>query len=74
MPDYQNRLISGLFSVFVSRFFSQNNSNPIVQCFSRMFLAILIFDLNDHFAKAVAFQDGRFSKSSHFCNIKCFFF
>ena len=45
MADFQNRLISPMFGVFLSGFFAENNSN-IIKIVSRMFLLILIFDPN----------------------------
>ena len=60
------------YLVFLQRFFAQNNSNVLVESFFARFWPFEFFTQTDHFAKSIAFQDGRFSKWSHFSNIWCF--
>ena len=37
MADFQNALISPIFGVFFERFFAQNNSKVLVECFFACF-------------------------------------
>ena len=37
MADVQNALISPIFGVFFERFFAQNNSDVLVECFLTCF-------------------------------------
>ena len=63
-----------IIGVFLQRIFAQNNSNVLVESFLACFWPTLIFDPNWPFCKVYSlWQDGRFSKSSHFSNIWCCF-
>ena len=58
MSDFQNCLISRIFSVFSSGFFAQNNHNVLEKLFSFMFLAFSIFDPNWPFCKCYSLCMG----------------
>ena len=79
MADFQHRLISGIFTVFFEQFFAQNYSNVNTEWILKCFREFKILAKIEYFAKAIAhakaltLQDGRFSTSSHFWNIWCFF-
>ena len=51
--DFQNFLISRIFGVLFERFFAQNNSNVLVECFFACFWHFSFLAQTDHFAKAI---------------------
>ena len=55
MADFQNGLISGIFAVFWSGFFAQNNSNVLIEWFFACFWYFKFLTHTDHFAKTIAF-------------------
>ena len=55
MADFQNGLISGIFSVFLERFLEQNNSKSFVEFILTSLFEILIFDPKWGFCKACSF-------------------
>ena len=55
MADFQSCLISGIFGGFSSRFFAQNNSNVLVECYFACFCHFYFLTQTDHFAWAIAF-------------------
>ena len=56
MADFQNRLISQIFSYFfLERFFAQNYSKTLLEWILTYFLVFLFFDQSDDFAKAIGF-------------------
>ena len=58
MADFQNRLISRIFGVFLSgfskRFFAQNYFIVLVESISACFLEFSFLTQNEHFAKPIA--------------------
>ena len=68
MADFQNDLFSQIFSVFLKRFFSQNNLKSFVECILTCFFGILIFDPKWGFCKGYSvcmmgdFQNGLISR------------
>ena len=55
MVDFQNGLISRRFSVFLERFFAQNNSKRFVEWILTCFLEFKFLTQSEDFAKAIAF-------------------
>ena len=55
MADFQNALVSRIFSVFSSSFFAQNNYKRFVEWILTCFLEFNFFSQSEDFAWAIAF-------------------
>ena len=56
MADFQNCLISGIFGVFSSIFFVQNDFNVVEVSFFSCFWQLKFLSPTDHFAKDIALE------------------
>ena len=70
MVDFQNRLISGIFGVFSSGFLHRATLMWLKNRISRIFWNFNFWPKLTILQRP--FNDGRFSKTSHFSNIWCF--
>ena len=79
MPDFKKRLISLIFGVFSSAFLRRTTLMWLNNRFSHVFnifnfwARLTILQSLKTLHGLSSFQDGRFSKTSHFSNIWCFF-
>ena len=55
MADFQKCLISPIFGVFTTRFYSENNCAVVVEWVFACFWHFQFLTQTDHFAKAIAF-------------------
>ena len=72
MADFQNRLISRIFGVFLSGFMHRTTLMWLKKRFSHAFLNFNFWPKLIILPRLEPSHDGRFSKSSHFWNIWCF--
>ena len=73
MADFQNGLISRIFSVFSSGFFAQNNSELFVEWILRCFLELQFLTESEDFAKPLAFARWPIFKMVSFLEYLAFF-
>ena len=73
MADFQNRLISRIFGVFLERFFAQNYFIVLVESISACFLEFSFLTQNEHFAKPIALPKWPIFKMVLFLEYLVFF-
>ena len=73
MADFQSGLLSRIYRVFSSSFFSQNNSNVLAESFFLRFWPFEFLTQTDHFAKSIAFPRWPIFKMVSFLEYLVFF-
>ena len=69
MADFQNRLISWIFGVFSSGYLHRTTLMGLYNRFSHVFGIFNFWPKLTILQRLWPLQDGRFTKSSHLCNI-----